>query len=57
MYEIELYDNCRTPTYFYIETDEDIDISIGPNNGDVTHITTIDTDMGLDPDLVIRREE
>jgi len=56
MYEIELGGNNGSPTYLYIETDDDIDISTGILD-QVTHITTIDTDMGLEPDLMVRREE
>lgn len=56
IYEVELYGNGPdSPTYLYIEADEDMEID--SKLGKVTHITTIDTDMGLEPDLVISRRE
>ena len=56
MYEVEYVDDDEGgANYMYIETDDDIDITAG-DNGNVTHITTIDTDMGLTPDLIIRRD-
>lgn len=55
MYEIEIEGGYRTPTYLYIETDDDIEIDITGSSNIVTHITTIENDMGLDPDLIIRR--
>jgi hypothetical protein len=57
LYEVEYY-RTRTkdeqPDYLYIETDDDIEIEAGPASS-ITHITTIDTDMGLEPDLIVRR--
>lgn len=60
MYEIEYApDPCQTPNYIYIyiEPDDDIDIDPNEENGKVTHITTIDTDVGIIPDLIIRRRK
>lgn len=55
LHEVELNGNSLTPTYLYIEADEDLEIDINKENTDVTHITTIDTDIGMTPDLIITR--
>ncbi len=58
IYEIEIDGNDSPPNYLYIEADEDIEIDhFSSEIGKVTHITTIDTDMGLEPDLVITRRD
>ena len=58
IHEIEIYGNDSPPIYLYIEADEDLDISSASTDiGKVTHITTIDQDVGLEPDLVINRRE
>jgi hypothetical protein len=61
MYEIEI-STSAVPDYIYIETDDDIDIDIGtrvsnfiPDQNAITHITVIDTDIGMEPDLIISR--
>jgi hypothetical protein len=61
MYELEISTNA-IPDYIYLETDDDIDIDIGTRAGSfipgqpaITHITVIDTDIGMEPDLVISR--
>lgn len=56
LYEIEIYGKDIPPNYVYIEADEDIEIDHASSDiGKVTHITTIDQDVGLEPDLVITR--
>jgi hypothetical protein len=57
MYEIEITSDGKT-NYIYLETDSDISIGIGyiESNPLVTHVAMIDTDMGLDADLIIKRE-
>ncbi|GAG92159.1 unnamed protein product [marine sediment metagenome] len=56
LHEIELNgDSLDGPTYLYIEADEDLEIDINKEDTDVTHITTIDTDIGVTPDLIITR--
>lgn len=56
MWEIEITNDLSAyPDYLYIETDEDIEIDIGEESDSVTHITCIDTDIGVDADLIIRR--
>jgi hypothetical protein len=56
MYEVEQCIPGYPPNYIYIETDDDIDIELWNGaTGGFTHITTIDTNMGLEPDLIIRR--
>lgn len=58
MYEIEIQGDQSPPEYLYILADEDIEIDhFSSEIGKVTHITTIDTDMGLEPDLVITRRK
>jgi hypothetical protein len=63
LHEIEINgDSLDGPTYLYVEADEDIEINIKRDDGDVkdgdvTHITTIDTDIGMTPDLIITRRE
>jgi len=56
MWEIEYSEDFGSegPTYIYIETDDDINIELG-SDGNVTHITCIDVDIGVEPDLVVRR--
>lgn len=56
IYEVEICGNDIPPQYLYIQTDDDIELEMN-ENGDVTHITTIDTDMGLTPDLIIKRRK
>lgn len=58
MYEIEICGMDGPPHYVYIQADEDIEVdhfSSDPNT--VTHITTIDEDIGMEPDLVITRRK
>ena len=57
LYEIELNGGSldEAATYLYIEADEDIELNINRSDSDVTHITTIDTDLGMEPDLIITR--
>jgi hypothetical protein len=58
MHEIEIYGYDEPPKYIYIEADEDIEIDHPKDEiGKVTHITTVDTDMGLEPDLIISRRK
>ena len=54
MHEIEIGGMDSAPQYVYIQTDDDIEVDMN-HNGDITHITTVDTDMGLTPDLIIKR--
>ena len=56
MYEIEVTNDGKT-NYIYVETDGDISVGIGyvGSNPLITHVTMIDTDMGLEPDLIIKR--
>jgi hypothetical protein len=57
MYEIEITKDGKTD-YIYLETDDDTSIGIGyvGSNPLVTHVAMVDADMGLDPDLIIKRE-
>lgn len=58
MYEIEIYGNSDSPSYIYIEADEDISVELDESeHGRITHITTIESDIGVTPDLVIKKEE
>lgn len=54
IHEIE-YTINNEPVYIYIETDDDIGIDAGETHGYITHITTIDTEIGVIPDLIIKR--
>ena len=56
IYEVEICGHSGDPTYLYIEADEDISIDMGDEHGDITHISTIDKDCGVTPDLVIKKE-
>lgn len=56
MHEVEIGGMDSSPQYLYIQTDDDIELEMN-ENGDITHLTTIDTDMGLTPDLIIKRRE
>jgi len=44
--------------YLYVEADSDISISIGYVGSSqlVTHVTLIDKDIGVEPDLIISKE-
>lgn len=58
MYEIELSIDGILD-YIYIETDDDLDIDFGvldqnPTTN-ITHVTVIDTNIGMNPDLIISR--
>jgi hypothetical protein len=60
IHEIEIGGMNTPPQYIYIETDENIEISIGKQESNtdqttITHIATIDTDIGITPDLIISR--
>jgi hypothetical protein len=58
MYEIEISGDSKPPTYLYIQSDEDIEIDhFSSEIGQVTHITTIESDIGIEPDLVITRRK
>jgi hypothetical protein len=55
MHEIEVSVDGIT-NYIYIKTDDDIDINFGPpHQNPITHITVIDTEIGVNPDLIISR--
>ena len=56
MYEIEVSDGPNQPTYIYIEADEDIEINHNISEK-VTHIGSIDTECGVDPDLILTRRK
>jgi hypothetical protein len=56
MHEVEIGGMDSGPQYLYIQTDDDIELEMN-ENGDITHLTTIDTDMGLTPDLIIKRRK
>ena len=54
LHEIEIGGMDSGPQYVYIQSDDDIELDVNPN-GDITHITTVDTDMGIEPDIIIKR--
>lgn len=56
MYEIEIFDDQHQPTYIYIECDENIEIDLNLTEK-VTHITTIENECGIDPDLIVSRRK
>lgn len=56
IHEIEITDAKGETTYIYIEAEDDIDIDIGDSEN-VTHLTTVNTDMGIEPDLIIKKIE
>jgi hypothetical protein len=57
MHEIEVSVGGDSPTYIYIETDDDMDINFGPPyQNSITHVTIIGKDIGMNPDLIISRK-
>jgi len=54
IHEIEIGGGDSSPQYVYIQTEDDIEVDVNHDRY-ITHITTVDTDMGLTPDLIIKR--
>lgn len=59
LFEIEITPNPGSEQiYLYCLTDDDINIEqIGNGMGQVTHITTVDLSLGIQPDIVIFKEK